>query len=115
MFGAVDLGVADHGQRAGAEERAQVAVALLCDAAQPLFAPARVLLWDQTDPGREVPRTALFRLAAQTAFRQDRVPKEVNLFSVDYGLLSSSQQYFSHCHFWLIRSCLALYGIIMRY
>jgi len=40
MFGAVDLGVADHGQRAGAEERAQIAISLLGDAAELLSAPA---------------------------------------------------------------------------
>src|ERR1041385_5551465 len=34
VFGAMDFGVADHGKRAGCEQAAQIAVALLADAAE---------------------------------------------------------------------------------
>src|ERR1700757_4692425 len=55
MSGAVDLGIADHGERAGREQAAQIAIALLADTAKLVLAPARVLLRHQPDPGREVP------------------------------------------------------------
>ena len=55
MFGAVDLGIADDGECAGREQAAQIAVALLADAAEPVLTPARVLLRHEPDPGREVP------------------------------------------------------------
>ena len=51
MLGAVDLGIADNGERACREQAAQVAVTLLADAAEFLFAPARMLLRHQSDPG----------------------------------------------------------------
>ena len=41
MLGAMDLGIADHGQRARREQAAQVAIALFADAAEPVLAPAR--------------------------------------------------------------------------
>ena len=55
MSRAVDLGIADHGERANGEQATQIAVALLADTAKLVLTPARVLLWDQPDPGREIP------------------------------------------------------------
>src|SRR5450759_65561 len=54
MLGAVDLGIADDAERAGHEQAAQIAVTLLADTAEPVLAPARVLLRHEPDPGREV-------------------------------------------------------------
>src|ERR1700694_948346 len=54
MLGGVDLGIADHGQRAGHEQAAQIAVALFADTAEPVLASARVLLRHEPNPGREV-------------------------------------------------------------
>ena len=54
VLGAMDFSVADHGERAGREQAAQIAIALLADAAKLVFAPARVLLRYQPNPGREV-------------------------------------------------------------
>ena len=50
----MDLGIADDGECAGREQAAQIAVTLLADTAEPLLAPARVLLQHQPDPGRGV-------------------------------------------------------------
>ena len=36
MLGAMDLGIADHGQRAGREQAAQIAITLFADAAKPV-------------------------------------------------------------------------------
>src|SRR5215470_3827845 len=55
MFGAVELRITDHGERAGREQTAQIAVSLLADAAELVFASARVLLRHESDPGREIP------------------------------------------------------------
>ena len=54
MLGAMDLGVADNGERAGHEQAAQIAVTLFADTAEPVPAPARVLLRYDPDPGREI-------------------------------------------------------------
>src|ERR1039457_3110398 len=54
MFGAMDLGIADDGERTGDEQAAQIAVTLLADTAESVLAPARMLLRHQPDPGREV-------------------------------------------------------------
>src|SRR4051794_12917990 len=54
VFGAVDLGIADDGERTGHEQAAQIAVTLFADAAEPVLAPARVLRRNEPDPGREV-------------------------------------------------------------
>ena len=40
MLGAMDLGVADDGERAGHEQAAQIAVALFADTAEPVLASA---------------------------------------------------------------------------
>src|SRR5262244_1982683 len=40
MFSAVELGIADHGERTGREQAAQIAVSLLADAAELVFTPA---------------------------------------------------------------------------
>src|SRR6266852_2335602 len=58
MLGAMDLGITDHGERAGGEQAAQIAISLFADAAELVLAPARVLLRHQPDPGREVPSRA---------------------------------------------------------
>ena len=54
VLGAMDFRIADHGERAGREQAAQIAIALLADAAKLFFTPARVLLRYQPNPGREV-------------------------------------------------------------
>src|SRR5450631_2800013 len=54
MLGAMDLGVADDGERTGHEQAAQIAVTLLADTAEPVLAPARMLFRHEPDPGREV-------------------------------------------------------------
>src|ERR1700690_3522855 len=40
VLGAIDLGIANDGQRAGHEQAAQIAIALLTDTAEPVLAPA---------------------------------------------------------------------------
>src|SRR6266545_1101506 len=55
MFGAVDLGIADDGERARGEQAAQIAIALFADTAELVLAPARVLLRHEPDPGRKIP------------------------------------------------------------
>ena len=54
MFGAVDLGIADDGERAGHEQAAYIAVTLFADTAEPVLATTRVLLRYEPDPSREV-------------------------------------------------------------
>jgi|SRR5580692_10738028 hypothetical protein len=54
MIGAMDLGIADHGERASREQAAQIAIALFADTAKLVFAPARVLLRHEPHPSREV-------------------------------------------------------------
>jgi hypothetical protein len=51
MFGAMDLGIADHRQRARREQAAQIAITLFADTAELVLAPARVLLRHEPDPG----------------------------------------------------------------
>jgi hypothetical protein len=55
MFGAMDLGIADDGQRACREQAAQIAIALFADAAELTLAPARVLLRHQPNRGGKIP------------------------------------------------------------
>src|SRR5258706_12386851 len=55
MFGAMLLRAPDHGECAHAEQGAQIAIALLGDAAELLPAATRGLFWHQSNPGREVP------------------------------------------------------------
>jgi hypothetical protein len=50
----VKLSLADNGERAHREQAAQITITLFGDAAEFVFAPARVLLWYKPDPGREV-------------------------------------------------------------
>jgi hypothetical protein len=48
MIGAMNLSIADHGERPSREQAAQIAIALFADTAKLVLAPARVLLrWDQ--------------------------------------------------------------------
>jgi hypothetical protein len=54
MFGAMDFGIADDGERTRHEQAAQIAVTLLADMAEPVLAPARMLLRHQPNPGREI-------------------------------------------------------------
>ena len=49
MFGAMDLGVTDDGERAGHEQAAQIAVTLFAYIAEPVFASTRVLFRHNTD------------------------------------------------------------------
>src|SRR5262245_6690458 len=51
MLGAMDLGIADHGERTDREQTAQIAISPFADIAEPFLASARVLLWDEPDPG----------------------------------------------------------------
>jgi hypothetical protein len=51
MFGAMDLGIADHGQRACCEQAAQIAIASFADIAELVPTSARVLLRHEPDPG----------------------------------------------------------------
>src|ERR1035441_436121 len=53
-LGAVDLGIADDGERTGHEQAAQIAVTLFADTAEPVLTPARMLFRHQPNPGREV-------------------------------------------------------------
>jgi hypothetical protein len=62
--GAMDLGIADDGESAGGEQAAQVAIALLADTAKLVLATARMLLWHEPDPSREVaPRSESPRIS----------------------------------------------------
>src|SRR4029078_13448285 len=54
MTGAMDLGVADHGERASRKQATQIAIALFADTTKLVLAPTRVLLRHKPDPGREV-------------------------------------------------------------
>src|ERR1044072_2701882 len=54
MLGATDLGIADDGERAGREQAAQITITSLTDVAKPILTAARVLLWDESNPCREV-------------------------------------------------------------
>src|SRR5450756_1914962 len=53
VLGAMDLGIANDGKRTGHEQAAQIAVTLLADTAEPVFASTRVLPRHQPDPCRE--------------------------------------------------------------
>jgi hypothetical protein len=53
---AMPLGISDDRQCSNRQHRAQVSVALLGDATEPLIAAAQVLLWCEPDPGRKVAR-----------------------------------------------------------
>jgi hypothetical protein len=55
MLSAMACGIADHGQRPGREQAAQISVASFADAAKLFLASARVLLGHEPDPSREVP------------------------------------------------------------
>jgi uncharacterized protein len=51
-------------QRTSHEQAAQIAVTLFADTAEPILAPARVLLRDEPDPGREIaPRSEGLRIS----------------------------------------------------
>jgi hypothetical protein len=55
MFGAMDFGITDNGERASHEQAAQIAIAAFTDTAEPIVTSTRVLLRYETNPGREVP------------------------------------------------------------
>src|SRR5262245_30237707 len=50
-FGAMDLGIADDGERTRGEQATQIAITLFADTAELVLAPARVLLRHEPDPG----------------------------------------------------------------
>src|ERR1700730_13194265 len=54
MFAAVGLGIADDRERAGHKQAAEITIALFADNAEPVLAPARMLLRHQANPGGEV-------------------------------------------------------------
>src|ERR1700722_6307785 len=75
MLGAVKFRIADHGERTGCEQAAQITIALLADTPKLVFATARVLLRHKSDPGREVPsRSECLRIgdACNQSCRQRR-------------------------------------------
>ena len=51
MLGPVDFGIADDGERPGREEATQIAIPSFADVAKLVFASARILLRNETDPG----------------------------------------------------------------
>jgi len=55
MPGAMNFGIADHGERTSHERAAQIAVTLSADTAELVLAAARLVLGDQPDTGPEVP------------------------------------------------------------
>src|SRR5215475_10853579 len=55
VLSAMDLGIADHRQRARREQAAQIAITLFADTAELVLAPARVLLRNEPNPGRKIP------------------------------------------------------------
>src|SRR5438128_4030381 len=55
MLSAVEFGIADHCQRAGREQAAQIPIASFADAAELFLTPARVLLRHEPDPSRKIP------------------------------------------------------------
>jgi putative ABC transport system substrate-binding protein len=55
MLSAVEFGIADHCQRAGREQAAQIPIASFADVAELFLAPARVLLRHEPDPSRKIP------------------------------------------------------------
>jgi hypothetical protein len=54
MTGAMDLGIADDSECSRHEQTPQIAIALFAYAAEPVLAPARVLLRNEPNPGREI-------------------------------------------------------------
>ena len=54
VTGAMDFGISDHCEGACCEQAAEISIALLADAAEPLLAATRALLRYQPDPSREV-------------------------------------------------------------
>jgi hypothetical protein len=54
VFGAMDLGIADHRKCTRFEQASQIAVALFADTAELVLAPPRVLPGHEPDPGRKV-------------------------------------------------------------
>src|SRR4029453_697888 len=64
MPAAVDLGIANDGQRASRKQTAQIAIALFADIAEALLARARMLLRHKPDPSRKVsPRSESLRVS----------------------------------------------------
>jgi hypothetical protein len=51
MFGAMDLGIADDGERTRGEQAAQIAITLFADTAELVLAPAQVVvrIYDDRD------------------------------------------------------------------
>src|SRR5258706_2483901 len=72
MLGAVNLSVADDGQRSGHEQAAQIAVSLFADAAEPVLAPTRVLLRNEPNPGREITPRSESRGVSNTRYQSGR-------------------------------------------
>ena len=66
MPGAVDLGIADHGERAGPERAAQIPIALLADPAKLVLASARVLFRQEPQPRPDKSRPDRKALASAT-------------------------------------------------
>jgi len=50
MLGSMNPGIADYSERAGSEQAAQIAIALLTDAAELLRTTARILLRGRSSP-----------------------------------------------------------------
>jgi len=85
--GSVRFGISDHGMGSDCKQRAQVAVAVLGDAAEPLLASARVLLRHKADLGGQI-ATGLERLRVEHAgdqHRRDERPDTGNMVEPPAG------------------------------
>jgi len=56
VLGPMDFGIANNGERSGGEQAAQISIPSFADVAKLVLTAARVLLRNESDPGREVPR-----------------------------------------------------------
>ena len=65
MFGAMDFGISDHGQRASREQAAQIAVALFADTAKLLLSPLETLRRARPPNGRLGDRLASYLKAKE--------------------------------------------------
>ena len=73
MLGAMDLGIADDGERAGREQAAQIAIASFADTAEPVLASARV---SASARARSRPRSSVLigRPSDQQRWQPERWP-----------------------------------------
>src|ERR1700674_1503017 len=81
MLGTVNLSIADDCERSCHEQAAQIAVTLFADTAEPVLAPARMLVRSKPDPSREVaPRSERLRISdarGQSGCQQRTDPRNI--------------------------------------